>query len=115
MENNCSQYFVVEHNGDIYPCDFFVQENLKLGNINTNNWDELLDSGVYKDFGKAKKEYSFICGSCKYLDLCQGDCLKHRAFSPDNEKKLSTLCSGWKMFYTRTLDSFKNIASNIGT
>jgi len=113
MENNCNQYFVVEHNGDIYSCDFFVREDLKLGNINRSSWDELLESGIYRDFGSAKKECSFICRSCKYLDLCHGDCLKHRAFSPDNEKKLSTLCSGWKMFYQRSLPVFKNIASNI--
>jgi len=115
MENNCNQYFVVEHNGDIYPCDFFVREDLRLGNINNNSWDELLDSGIYQDFGSAKKEYSFICRSCKYLDLCHGDCLKHRDFSPDNEKKLSTLCSGWKMFYQRSLPVFESIASGIGS
>ena len=113
MENNCNQYFVVEHNGDIYPCDFFVREDLRLGNIDRSSWDELLESGIYRDFGSAKKECSFICRSCKYLDLCHGDCLKHRAFPPDNEKKLSTLCSGWKMFYQRSLPVFKNIASNI--
>jgi uncharacterized protein len=115
MENNCNQYFVVEYNGDIYPCDFFVREDLKLGNINSSNWEELLDSGIYQDFGSAKKEYSFICRSCKYLDLCHGDCLKHRAFSPDNEKRLSTLCSGWKMFYQRSLPVFKSIASGISS
>ncbi len=115
MENNCNQYFVVEYNGDVYPCDFFVREDLKLGNINSSSWDELLDSDLYRRFGKAKAEHSFICRSCQYLDLCHGDCLKHRAFNLNNDKKLSTLCSGWKMFYQHSLPVFKNIASNIGT
>lgn len=112
MENNCNQYLVVEYNGDIYPCDFFVRIDLKLGNINENSWDELRGSTTYIDFGKAKSKYDFKCNSCQYLDFCYGGCLKHRDFKPNGLQKLSSLCSGWKMFYKHSLEIFKEIAEN---
>ena len=68
MEDNCKQYLVVEHNGDIYPCDFFVKEDLKLGNINDNSWEELLDSSTYIDFGKAKSGYSLYAAPASILN-----------------------------------------------
>ena len=36
--------WVVEHNGDVFPCDFFVEEHLKLGNINTESLSDMLNS-----------------------------------------------------------------------
>lgn len=115
MENDCRQYLVVEYNGDIYPCDFFVRNDLRLGNINTDSWEDLLNSASYSEFGKAKSGFSFICKSCQYLDFCYGDCLKHRNFTTNNASKLSSLCSGWKMFYQHSLPVFKSIAANIKT
>jgi len=112
MEDNCSQYLVVEYNGDVYPCDFFVREDLKLGNINDKGWGELISSIAYINFGKTKSSYSFICNSCHYLKYCYGDCLKHRNFTPYASMKLSSLCSGWKMFYKHSLEIFKEIAKN---
>ena len=113
MENDCRQYFVVEYNGDVYPCDFFVRKELLLGNINTDPWEEILDSEKYRSFGKAKSDFGYLCNPCQYLEFCFGDCLKHRSFLPGSPSRLSTLCSGWKMFYNETLPAFKSIASNI--
>lgn len=115
MEDNCNHYFVVEHNGDIYPCDFFVRKELLLGNINNHSWEEVLDSDIYKEFGKAKSDYSFLCNSCQYRQICQGDCLKHRYYLPEGPSRLSTLCSGWKMFYSKALSIFRDIVATIGT
>ena len=42
MVSRLSQYLVVEHNGDVYPCDFYVRPDLKLGNIMTQSWEEML-------------------------------------------------------------------------
>jgi uncharacterized protein len=50
LSENCCQYFVVEHNGDIYPCDFFVRKNCKLGNITKTSWRRVISSSVYQSF-----------------------------------------------------------------
>jgi len=113
MENNCCQYFVIEYNGDIYPCDFFVRKELLLGNIHTHSWGEVLDSARYREFGEAKSGFGYLCSACRYVGLCHGDCLKHRFFMPGSASRLSTLCSGWKMFFTDTLHIFEDIAYSI--
>jgi uncharacterized protein len=107
MERNCCQYFVVEYNGDVYPCDFFVQRDLKLGNVLENSWDELLSSDLYREFGARKSSWNAECKNCSFLKLCFGDCQKHRNGIPD---RLSHLCEGWKVFYERTLSEFQDIA-----
>ncbi|MBN1865326.1 MAG: anaerobic sulfatase maturase, partial [Victivallales bacterium] len=50
MGTDCREYFVVEHNGNVYPCDFFVLPEYKLGNIMENSWKEMQDSGLYAAF-----------------------------------------------------------------
>ena len=112
MGNNCRQYLVVEYNGDVYPCDFFVTKDLKLGNINDDSWEELICSDAYIEFGKAKSNYGPICSSCQYLDFCYGDCPKYRYSNMDGTKILSSLCSGWKLFFNHSLWIFKNISND---
>lgn len=113
MGRNCCQYFVVEYNGDIYPCDFFVEPQRKLGNIMNNSWEELQKSPKYLAFGWQKALWNNQCSRCKYLKYCAGDCLKHRLYENNNPRKLSWLCEGWKQFYQHSLPSFQNLASSI--
>jgi uncharacterized protein len=112
MQNDCNQYFVVEHDGVVFPCDFFVRDDLLLGNIKTHTWKELLESEIYLHFGKQKVNWNTQCDICPYLLLCHGDCQKFRFGFPNKSQQLSTLCEGWKFFYTQTLSQFISIAEN---
>jgi uncharacterized protein len=111
---NCCQYFVVEHNGDVYPCDFFVKKELKVGNVHENSWEDLQNSELYKKFGADKPKWQHKCAKCEFLHYCSGDCLKHRLYgtvsTPEN---LSWLCEGWEMFYRHSLSGFKKLAEKI--
>jgi len=108
LAENCCQYFVVEHNGDIYPCDFFVEKNLQIGNISEITWEAALSSQVYRKFGSQKSEVSSDCRICDFFDLCMGDCLKHRKKKgqPDG---ISHLCEGWKKFFRHSRESFASL------
>jgi uncharacterized protein len=110
MGRSCNTYFVVEANGDVYPCDFFVRDDLKLGNILENSWDDLLNSELFKEFANQKTRYSEICKECQFLKLCNGDCQKFRSFSDwTHPSRLSSLCTGWKQFYLHSLPKLKEI------
>lgn len=126
MDKDCRQYFVVEYDGGIYPCDFFVEKELQLGNIgastqdawagselaNDQPWEEALSNPVYEEFGKKKSSFNSQCISCEWLKLCHGDCQKMRG--PDaGPDTLSTLCEGWKMFYSHTIERFEKLAKEI--
>jgi len=113
MGNDCRQYFVVEHNGDIYPCDFFVQPELKLGNIMKDSWQSFLGSNKYVEFGRKKSMLNEECGKCEYLSLCAGDCPKHRYSKALDPRQLSELCAGWKIFYGHSLPGFERLAQEI--
>lgn len=113
MGRRCDQYFVVEFNGDIYPCDFFVERGLKIGNINKNSWRDLLESPIFSDFAAQKSIWNHRCDKCKYLSFCSGDCLKNRFYTQKNPGQLSWLCKGWKIFYEHTLPGFQVIAEKI--
>lgn len=113
MGGHCSQYFVVEHNGDVYPCDFFVDAEKKLGNIMENSWGQLLASEKYLTFGGQKAGWNSHCNECHYLLYCSGDCLKHRFYGGENPAQLSWLCEGWQSFFEHALPGFKKLAQEI--
>ena len=113
LGENCCQYFVVEYNGDVYPCDFFVEKPLKLGNVMENSWEEMLQSPVYAEFGAQKSQWNTVCESCDCLDLCSGDCLKHRVYAGNPPQHLSKLCAGWKRFLRYTRGRFERLADRV--
>ena len=112
IDKDCRQYFVVEYDGGIFPCDFFVKKELKLGSIQTTSWEEALTSPLYENFGKKKGEWNIKCSTCKWLKICHGDCQKMRG--PDAESDtLSSLCEGWEIFYEHTMERFSKLAQLI--
>jgi len=113
MGDNCCQYFVVEYNGDIYPCDFFVEKSLKLGNIMETSWKEMMRSPVYLEFGAQKKYWNEKCTICDYLELCGGDCLKNRMYGKNSSQNISWLCPGFKFFFNHTKTGFKKLSEAI--
>ncbi len=113
MGRDCRQYLVVEYNGDVYPCDFFVRPELKLGNVMEQSWEEMLASPLYAEFGARKRQWNEACDSCRYLPLCGGCCPKNRPDHGADPRKLSTLCQGWKQFYAHTMDRFEQLAGEV--
>ncbi len=89
----CDAYLVVEHNGDVYPCDFYVDAPHRLGNIHRQNFDELLESPERKAFAEAKADWPEECRRCRFADFCQADCPRHRIDG------ISLFCGAWKMLF----------------
>jgi uncharacterized protein len=111
---NCCQYFVVEYNGDVYPCDFFVEPRLCLGNVQTAAWEVLQQSPQYRSFGEQKSCWHADCERCAWQWICQGDCLKHRLCVGGGEaRQLSRLCAGWRLFFEHTMPRFRSLAAGV--
>lgn len=114
LGRDCRQYFVVEYNGDVFPCDFYVETPLKLGNLLRESWTTLQNSPVYADFGALKTQWHPTCDSCRFAAICSGDCLKNRLYSSGGDpRRLSKLCKGWKMFFSHALPEFQRLAREL--
>jgi serine-type anaerobic sulfatase-maturating enzyme len=98
----CGQAVALEHNGDLYSCDHFVEPAHKLGNIRETHLIELLASPQQIKFGQDKKNsLPRYCRECKVRFACHGECPKNRFIkTPDGEDGLNYLCAGYKAFFT---------------
>jgi radical SAM protein with 4Fe4S-binding SPASM domain len=82
----CGNYLVVEHSGDVYACDFFVESGWKLGNVMERKLDHMLNSARQRDFGRRKADLPPPCDSCRWLFLCRGGCPKDRIRDPADDQ-----------------------------
>ncbi len=109
----CNSYLVVKHNGDIFPCDFFVYKEWKIGNIISDTYEDIRESDKYIKFAKMKTEINDKCKSCKWLNMCHGDCTKFRIFQNRTPQSLSYFCPTWKEFFQYSHSRFKKLAEKV--
>jgi len=102
FSKTCGNALAVEHNGDLYSCDHFVEPDYKLGNIQETHMIELIASEQQQQFGQAKFDtLPKYCLECEVRFACNGGCPKNRFIeTPDREEGLNYLCPGYKAFFT---------------
>jgi uncharacterized protein len=101
LRPTCGDGVALEHNGDVYSCDHFVEPAHLLGNIMETPLGDLVGSEKQQRFGQVKQDtLPRYCLECKYLFTCRGECPKNRiASTPDGEPGLNWLCPGLKAFF----------------
>jgi uncharacterized protein len=109
----CGDIPVVEHNGDFYSCDHFVDVDHHLGNIRETPLVELLESPEQRAFGRAKLEtLPRYCQECDVRAMCNGECPKNRfIMTPDGETGLNYLCTGYKRFFAHCQPFVSEVAA----
>lgn len=100
----CGESVALEHNGDLYSCDHYVEPDYLLGNIADTPIVDLISSQKQQEFAHAKSEtLPRYCKDCEYLFTCHGECPKNRVLTtPDGEPGLNWLCEGLKAFFAHT-------------
>jgi uncharacterized protein len=109
----CGDIPVIEHNGDFFSCDHFVDVGHRLGNIRETPLVDLLDSPTQKAFGQAKLDtLPRYCRDCEVRAMCNGGCPKNRFLkTPDGESGLNYLCTGFKHFFTHCQPFVSEVAA----
>lgn len=110
LKRECGVYLVVEHNGDVYPCDFFVTPETKLGNIAADQLINMLNSEEMTSFGKKKAALPVNCNSCRWKSYCYGGCTKDRVRDLRDEGN-NHFCTAYKMFLEHADPMMKAMAS----
>ena len=115
FEPVCGQALALEHNGDLYACDHYVQPDYLLGNILETPLAELAVSPRQQAFGLHKeKSLPNYCRECEVRFICNGGCPKNRIlYTPDGEPGLNYLCEGYKLFFKHINGPMRRMAEQL--
>jgi len=116
MNGFCSINPVVEADGSIYPCDFYVLDQWNLGNINDSDLEEIITNEKATKFLSTGHHHEDRCRTCKYANLCRSGCRRHKEMYLD-ENGLSTgdsyanyFCNSYIYFFDHCVSKLEHIA-----
>ena len=109
----CSDYIVIEHSGDCFPCDFFVEPKWLLGNIFETPIEKLAAGSKKRAFARSKQNLCNKCLLCRHLGVCRGGCMKDKVSFDSHRSQESYFCESYKRFFDYTMPKFMQIAATI--
>lgn len=108
MMGHCSVQNVIEADGSVYPCDFYVIDRWKLGNINTNNFQEIFNMKKSEEFVQESLIFSEKCDACKWRKICRNGCKRYR-----DKNGTHIYCEEIKEFLEYSIERFIELANLI--
>lgn len=116
FSETCGAAMALEHNGDLYSCDHYVEPRCLLGNVLENPLTDLARSPDQQVFGRSKAaSLPSYCRKCEVQFACNGGCPKNRILqTPDGEPGLNYLCEGYRGFFNHIDKGMRYMASALG-
>ena len=106
---SCGVYLVVEHDGGVYPCDFFVEPEWRLGEVTRDSLLELLNGERQRAFGELKTRLHPECVACPWLERCRGGCTRHR---PEPEE-LNLFCRSFQALFRHAGERMEQMVAHM--
>lgn len=113
MCGQCSVYYLVEADGGVYPCDFYVLDKWRLGSVNDSSFFALSKSPLSKQFVDASLYVSEKCRGCKWYSLCRGGCRRDREPFVDGHPGLNQWCSSFTALFEYAYPRMCEMASEL--
>ena len=113
FQDQCGKYFVVEHNGDVYACDFMVLPEWYIGNLTQQPLAELVETKRFGTFGRRKAAHKPECRECKWLSLCHGGCQKHRLITSNSVASPTYFCEAYQRFFQHSRRRLRRMADEV--
>ncbi len=111
FNRQCNNYLVIEHNGDVFPCDFFVDPEWRIGNIMETPLEKLAAQAEKMDLLKNKQTLCSKCFACRHVAVCWGGCLKDRIHSDAQTFNCeSYFCESYQKFFDYSMPRFMKVA-----
>jgi len=110
MNGICSKQYVVEADGSVYPCDFFVMDGYRLGSFCEHTVAQIDESRDGLGFLEKSLQHDKKCDSCRFYPLCRGGCTRNR--QPD-EPYHQYFCKAYEMFFEACLPQMLEIAGTL--
>lgn len=112
MVGHCNINGVLESDGSVYPCDFYVLDQYKLGNINNDSYTDLFFSEKEKEFLNSSLEIEPSCKICDYFKFCRGGCKRHKEIQ-NSEIYKNKFCKSYLAFFSKNINNLYKIANYI--
>ncbi|MCP4109987.1 MAG: anaerobic sulfatase maturase [Desulfobacteraceae bacterium] len=109
FHKKCGNYMVVEHNGDLFSCDYLVSEDTCIGNLHEISLAKAFRSEAHASFGKQKANLKPECRQCQWLHLCYGGCIKDRIRDPADNGQ-NHFCQSYQFFFKQADKQLKKFA-----
>lgn len=74
MLGACAPQFVVEGNGDVYPCDFYVLDRYRLGNVAHDSLEQMATCDELRAFLVEPRRACSECADCPFESICHKNC-----------------------------------------
>ena len=109
----CSLQFVVEADGSVYPCDFYVMDQYKMGNFREDSMEEMRKKGESLGFVQAFLGGKEECRQCPYFFICRGGCRRNREIGQEGRLGENYFCFAYKRFFQAALPRMEEIARRL--
>ena len=113
MSGVCTCYFLVEADGSVYPCDFYVLDEWRIGNVNEHSFTRMAKSPPAKEFINISRQVNADCRVCEWRGLCRGGCRRYREPYAGGILPKNALCEAYIGFFEYAYDKMQEIVTNI--
>ena len=105
---------VTEADGSVYPCDFYVLDEYRLGSFNENKVRDFFENSRAADFVMQSRKLDAACAECEWYALCRGGCRRHRILEEGSGLYRNYFCEGYRFFFERCGGRLREIAEYLG-
>ena len=109
MNGVCGQYFVAEADGGIYPCDFYVLDRWRMGNIHESSLRRMVGSEAALEFRRSSLAFRDACAHCPWAFLCRGGCRRDR----ESTDRKNRFCKSYTLFFDACYDRMQRLAEAV--
>ena len=113
MRGQCAQNYLIEADGSVYPCDFYVLDQWRMGNINEDSFFKLEKSQVGAAFRRASHSLPSACHSCRWAFLCWGGCRRDREPILDGRPSDNHWCAAYQSFFAYSYPRMQEMAKTL--
>lgn len=113
QRGSCGIQTVVEADGSVYPCDFYMLDEYRLGNFNENQLDEIDARRREIGFVERSRKISKDCVSCEFYGICRGGCQRNRDYQEETDEYKNYFCRGYRMFFEACLGRLQEAAAKL--
>lgn len=110
MAGICSMQHIVEADGSVYPCDFYVLDAYRLGNLNTDDFEQIDARRRALGFLEQSRAVADGCRSCRFFPLCRGGCRRYRPVAEDGTMGRSIFCESYARFFAYAAPRLQELA-----